>query len=68
MCYVIALTYVTLLLQVIKQAKQVVTRLDAAERKHQHACAAGASVQKLNDLYSFGHKASPGYCCTIINP
>ena len=43
-------------LQVAKEAKRVVARLDAAEQQTQRAYSADPARQKLVDLYSLGHK------------
>jgi hypothetical protein len=45
-------------LQVAKEAKRVVARLDAAEQQSQRIHSADPARQKLADLYSLGHKAS----------
>lgn len=45
-------------LQVAKEAKRVVARLDAAEQQSQCIHSADPARQKLADLYSLGHKAS----------
>ncbi len=45
-------------LQVAKEAKRVVARLDAAEQQSQRIHSADPDRQKLADVYSLGHKAS----------
>ena len=50
--------------QVIKQAKKVVTKLDAAEHRSQLTHQADPSRQKLAELYSLGHKVSLHTSCS----
>lgn len=46
------------IVQVAKEAKRVVARLDAAERHSHHAHSAHPDRKGLASLYSLGHKAS----------